>query len=55
VGGLDFDALLSVMRVDKKARGAQLRFVVLDGLAQPAILTDPPEEMLRAAYEVVAR
>ena len=31
------------MRVDKKARGVQLRFVVLDGLAQPAILADPDE------------
>ena len=32
------------MRVDKKARGAQLRFVVLDGLAEPAILADPDEQ-----------
>ena len=27
--------LLPAMRVDKKARGDQLRFVVLDGLARP--------------------
>ena len=39
------------MRVDKKARGAQLRFVVLDGLARPAILADPDEQVLRAAYD----
>ena len=38
-----FDDLLATMRVDKKARGAQLRFVVLDGLARPAILADPDE------------
>jgi 3-dehydroquinate synthase len=38
------------MAVDKKARGARLRFVVLDGLAQPAILTDPPEELLERAF-----
>ena len=48
---LGFDELLATMRVDKKARGAQLRFVVLDGLAEPAILTDPDEGALRSAYD----
>jgi 3-dehydroquinate synthase len=48
---LRFDELLATMRVDKKARGSQLRFVVLDGLARPAILTDPDEQLLRAAYD----
>ena len=33
--------LHEVMRVDKKARGPVLRFVVLDGLARPGILADP--------------
>jgi 3-dehydroquinate synthase len=42
------------MRVDKKTRGATLRFVVLEGLAKPAILTDPPEELLEAAYAEVS-
>jgi 3-dehydroquinate synthase len=41
------------MRVDKKARGNQLRFVVLHGLAQPAVLAGPDEEHLRAAYDVL--
>jgi 3-dehydroquinate synthase len=49
-----FEALLATMRVDKKARGSHLRFVVLDGLAEPGILTDPSEEHLRAAYEHLA-
>jgi 3-dehydroquinate synthase len=49
-----FDELLAVMRVDKKARGTTLRFVVLDGLARPAVLPGPPEELLRAAYEVLS-
>ncbi|MCW2786286.1 MAG: aroB [Marmoricola sp.] len=53
--GAPFDELLATMRVDKKARGAQLRFLVLDGLAQPGILADPPLEDLRAAYEHLAR
>ena len=30
--GADFDTLLATMRVDKKARGNQLRFVVLEDL-----------------------
>jgi 3-dehydroquinate synthase len=46
--------LLATMRVDKKARGARLRFVVLDGLARPAILAGPDEALLRAAYDEVA-
>jgi len=42
--------LREAMRVDKKSRGNRLRFVVLDGLARPAILEDPSEEHLLAAY-----
>ena len=45
-----FEELLATMRVDKKARGAHLRFVVLHGLGQPRILADPDESVLRAAY-----
>jgi 3-dehydroquinate synthase len=52
--GASFDDLLAVMRVDKKARGATLRFVVLEGLARPVVLSDPSEELLRSAYEVVS-
>jgi 3-dehydroquinate synthetase len=52
--GASFDDLHATMRVDKKARGSQLRFVVLDGVGGPAILADPPEEHLRAAYEHLA-
>jgi 3-dehydroquinate synthase len=47
--------LLSAMRVDKKARAATLRFVVLDGLAKPGILTGPEEGLLERAYAEVAR
>ena len=35
-------ALREAMAVDKKTRGARMRFVVLDGPARPAILDDPP-------------
>jgi 3-dehydroquinate synthase len=46
--------LRATMSIDKKARGATLRFVVLDGLAKPGILTDPAEDLLREAYVAVA-
>lgn len=52
-GRHSFEELLDVMRVDKKARGATLRFVVLDGMARPSILVGPSEELLRAAFAEV--
>ena len=48
--GADWPQLLDAMRVDKKSRGDQLRFVVLDGLARPSILTAPDPALLTAAY-----
>jgi len=45
-----FAPLLDAMRLDKKARGNTLRFVVLDGLANPTILTGPDAATLRAAH-----
>jgi len=48
--GAGFDDLLAVMRVDKKTRGATLRFLVLDDLAVPTVLAGPSEELLRAAF-----
>jgi len=38
------------MAVDKKSRASRLRLVVLDGLARPGILDDPPEDLLERAY-----
>jgi 3-dehydroquinate synthase len=52
--GAPFEELLATMRVDKKSRGSQLRFVVLDGIGRPAILADPAEDLLRAAYAHLA-
>ena len=48
-----WDTLHAAMRVDKKARGSKLRFVVLDGLAKPSTLDGPDETLLRQAYEEV--
>ena len=46
--------LHEAMRIDKKARGAVLRFVVLDGLGRPGILADPAPDALAAAWTAVA-
>jgi 3-dehydroquinate synthase len=49
--GASWPALRKTMSVDKKNRSARLRLVVLDGLARPGILADPPEELLTEAFE----
>ncbi len=48
-----FEDLHEAMKVDKKSRGNQLRFVVLDDIAVPRILAGPSEDDLRAAYEAI--
>lgn len=48
-------ALLEAMRVDKKARGDRLRFVVLTGLAKPEILEAPGPDLLATAYQATRR
>jgi 3-dehydroquinate synthase len=50
-----WDSLHEAMRVDKKTRGDALRFVVLEGLGRPAILTAPDEALLTAAYARIVR
>jgi 3-dehydroquinate synthase len=49
----DWAQLQQLMRRDKKARGASLRFVVLDGPGNPMILTDPDQAWLDAAWAAV--
>ncbi len=53
--GADWSRLHEAMKVDKKTRGDQLRFVVLDALARPGILTAPDPALLTAAYAEIAR
>ena len=48
--GASFADLLGLMRVDKKARGDRLRFVVLEGIGRPRILDGPDDQLLAAAY-----
>ncbi|GAA1784349.1 3-dehydroquinate synthase [Streptomonospora arabica] len=51
--GAPWPELRRAMRVDKKARGATLRFIVLDALAEPAVLSGPAPELLDAAYAAI--
>ena len=53
--GAAWPALLDAMKVDKKARGDRLRFVVLDGLAKPGILEAPDVQLLSAAHSTISR
>lgn len=46
--------LLSNMQVDKKSRGGNLRFVVLDDVGKPTIMHAPTEEILFTAYQEIA-
>ncbi|WP_019434758.1 3-dehydroquinate synthase [Streptomyces sp. AA0539] len=52
--GDQWPKLLQTMRVDKKTRGDLLRFIVLDGLAKPAVLEGPDPAMLLAAHAEIA-
>lgn len=51
--GGGWEQLLSAMRVDKKARGDLLRFVVLEKIGHPTILEGPDPALLAAAYAEV--
>jgi len=50
-----FGRLLESMKVDKKARGNTIRFIVLDGLAKPVSIDGPDPAVLAAAYSEVSR
>ncbi len=46
--------LRATMSLDKKARGATLRLVLLDGLRHPVIVEGPDEDVLADAYAAIA-
>jgi 3-dehydroquinate synthase len=45
--------LLATMQRDKKSRAGHLRFIVLDDIAKPTVLTAPDESLLFAAYQEI--
>ncbi|MER7438230.1 3-dehydroquinate synthase, partial [Pseudonocardia alni] len=48
------DELTETMRGDKKSRAGTLRFVVLDGLAEPGRLEGPDPALLETAYAAIS-
>lgn len=48
-----WNQLVETMQRDKKSRAGTLRFVVLDDLGKPTIMTAPTPEMLFAAFQEV--
>jgi 3-dehydroquinate synthase len=48
-----WNQLVETMQRDKKSRAGTLRFVVLDDLAKPTIMTAPTPEMLHAAFQEI--
>lgn len=49
-----WDELRATMSVDKKARGRALRFVLLNGIAQPVTVPIDDEALLAEAYRAIA-
>ena len=50
-----WDQLYAAMKVDKKARGDLLRFVIIEQVVRPAILEGPDPALLVAAYAEISR
>lgn len=48
--GGKFPQLLEAMKRDKKSRAGALRFITLDGIGRPRVITSPSEEAMMAAY-----
>ena len=48
-----WDTLLASMQRDKKARAGVLRFIVLDDIGKPVVLTGPEPHLLFTAYQEI--
>jgi len=48
-----WNQLVETMQRDKKSRAGTLRFVVLDDLAKPTIMTAPTPELMHAAFQEI--
>ncbi|MCD7102008.1 3-dehydroquinate synthase [Pseudoclavibacter sp. 13-3] len=48
-----WEQLLVAMHRDKKARGDVLRFIILDGIGRPIVLTGPEPDLLFTAYQEI--
>ena len=50
-----WNQLLEAMKLDKKSRGNQLRFVILDEIGKPALFEGPDPALLVAAYQEIVK
>lgn len=48
-----WEQLLATMQRDKKSRAGSLRFVVLDGIGKPGILSAPTPELVFTAFQAI--
>lgn len=48
-----FEQLLATMQRDKKTRAGTLRFIVLEKIGKPSVLTAPTSELLYTAYQAI--
>ena len=48
-----WNTLLATMQRDKKARAGMLRFIVLDDIGKPTVVTGPDSSLLFAAYQEI--
>jgi shikimate kinase/3-dehydroquinate synthase len=53
--GGTFDQVLELMHRDKKARGNELRFVVLESIGHPMHLDNPPLDAVREAFNRIRK
>ena len=51
----NFKKLIEIMALDKKSRGATLRFVILEDVAKPARFENPSFKVLNTAWEKVSK
>lgn len=54
-GGGSFDEVLALMHRDKKARGNELRFIILESIGKPIHLDDPPIDAVHEAFERIRK
>ena len=48
---ISVDSIMDAIKLDKKARGGRVEFVLLEGVGQPVMRSDVPEALIRKSFE----